>query len=402
MTEGLFSRMKRFIGFTAEDERRVRSLAPILNPVIDEVVERFYGEIRRDDPAKALFGGSEARMNAQEAVLRRWLAELLEGPYDEAHYDRARSAGQTHVRIGMPQHYMFTAMDVIRQEMDRLLGEAGLPTPDPRVGSLHKLLMLELAMMMESYQTDFADRVRATERSAFERKLTRSEHLAEIGRLAASLAHEIKNPLAGISGAIQIIGASMDRDNPHVPIIAEILGQIRRLDAAVKDLLVYARPAPLNVTEVELGKVIRGVLTILREEPSLQDRPVRCDLPAEGLRLFADESQMRQLLMNLLINAADASPAGGAVRVSAAERGGRVWITVRDDGHGMSTEALDRAFEPFFTTKAKGTGLGLSICKRIVEMHRGDMAIESKVGHGTTVTVDLPVGGEDAEEATPT
>ena len=104
--------------------------------------------------------------------------------------------------------------------------------------------MLDLAVMLESYQESYAEQVRRSERSAVEEKLTRAEHLAEIGQLAASLAHEIKNPLAGISGAIQVFRDTMPHNNPHRPILTEILGQINRLDATVKDLLLYARPLP--------------------------------------------------------------------------------------------------------------------------------------------------------------
>jgi len=233
--------------------------------------------------------------------------------------------------------------------------------------------------------------VRATERSAVEEKLTRAEHLAEIGQLAASLAHEIKNPLAGISGAIQVMRDAMEPGNPHHPIVTEILGQIRRLDATVKDLLQYARPMPPRATRFRIGDAVTRVLTVLREEPALHGVSIEHDSAGGDTIVRADDAQIEQLLMNLLINAAHASNPGNTIRLEAERHGRFVRLRVADQGAGMTPAVRDQAFEAFFTTKAKGTGLGLSICRRIVEEHGGRIRLESEPGQGTIVTVDLPV-----------
>ena len=247
-----------------------------------------------------------------------------------------------------------------------------------------------MGVKVQSYKETYADRIRRSERSAVEEKLTRAEHLAEIGQLAASLAHEIKNPLAGISGAIQIIRDAMPADDPHQPIVTEILGQIRRLDATVKDLLQYARPTPPRLTEFSLDRKIARILQVLGEEPSLRQIRVECEVVPLGVSVYADDAQIEQLIFNLLLNAAHASEDGGVIRLAVMERNDRVQLVVTDSGRGMTPEVQDRAFEPFFTTKAKGTGLGLSICRRIAEAHGGTIELQTELGQGTTVKVNLP------------
>ena len=234
------------------------------------------------------------------------------------------------------------------------------------------------------------EQVRANERNAVHARLTQTEHLARIGRLAASLAHEIKNPLAGISGAIQVIRDAMEPEAPHRPILAEILRQINRLDQTVKDLLVYGRPVPPRFGPCNLDRVIERLMTILKREPEMQrvrfehqndHRP----LPA----IEADENQIEQLLMNLVLNAANASEDGGLVTLKTKPTATGVQLVIEDHGHGMTEETARRALEPFFTTKSRGTGLGLPICRRIIEMHGGSLTIHSTIAEGTTVALQL-------------
>jgi signal transduction histidine kinase len=250
--------------------------------------------------------------------------------------------------------------------------------------------MIELAVMLNDYQKSYAERIRERERSVVEEKLTRAQHLAEIGQLAASLAHEIKNPLAGISGAAQIIRDAMPADDPHQPIVTEILGQINRLDATVKDLLQYARPTPPRAQNVALDDIVERVLTVLQKEPAVQRVRIEHEPGEPGAIVFADEGQIEQLLLNLLLNAAQASDEGGAIQVAILAEGNTVKLIVRDEGAGMTPEVRERTFEPFFTTKARGTGLGLTICRRIVEVHGGEIEVASEPDAGTTVTVSLP------------
>jgi len=397
MQKPMIEEITSALGFDQRDAANVRSLAPHTMPAILGVVERFHERLLLDKDARSVFTGGDKQIARHRAALALWLRELLEGRCDEDHFETRRRIGSAHVRTGVSQHYLVAGIELIRQELESTIRGTAVPEVDEKLKSLHKLLMLELAIMLEGYKESYSEQIRRSERSVVEEKLTRAEHLAEIGQLAASLAHEIKNPLAGISGAIQIIRDAMASDDPHQPIVTEILGQINRLDATVKDLLQYARPTPPRVTRVALDEVVTRVLTILREEPALQGVQIEYGNVRTSTIVSADDAQIEQLLINLILNAAHASDEGGVIHLGIAGNTSRVRLIVKDEGRGMPQEIRDRAFEPFFTTKAKGTGLGLSICRRIVEVHGGDIDLESAVGKGTTCTVTLPRcnGGDD-------
>ena len=290
---------------------------------------------------------------------------------------------------------MLAGVEFLRQELVRVVRRNNLPQPEAKLASLHKLLALDSGLMLESYKEAYSARVRETERNLVQDKLTRAEHLAEIGSLAASIAHEVKNPLAGISGAIQVIRKGLEPDDPRRPIIAEVLGQIDRLDSAVKDLLLYARPNPPRIRQCDLDAIINRMLKLLGTEPDLQ--PVRVDYQSDRdlPPLPADEAQIEQVLMNLLLNAAQASREGDTISINVAANDSFLRLVLRDNGRGMDEIVRRRMFEPFFTTKARGTGLGLSICRKIVEAHHGRIDIETELGEGTTVTVDLPTEASD-------
>lgn len=388
--EALFEEIKQYVGFTEADAAALESLAATVVPRMPQIADRFYEELFRHPSARAVFTGGDEQIARQRVVLAAYIRELFEGNYDLAYYGKRLRIGATHVRVGLPQRYMCLGIEILRQEISRAILEAGIPDAERMVASVHRLLTIDLAVMLESYKESYSDHIRNLERNAVEERLTRAEHLAQIGQLAATLAHEIKNPLAGISGAIQIIRDDLGPNDPHHPIIGEILAQIHRLDATVKDLLFYARPAPPRATDFHLGETVRRVLMILSEEPSLHELEVRTDPGAPEARIHADDGQIEQVLINLLINAAHASPPGGTINVAVSHDDDRVVLVVRDRGRGMTPEVKRRAFEPFFTTKAKGTGLGLSICRRIVEAHGGKITLESAVGRGTTVFVEFP------------
>jgi two-component system sensor histidine kinase HydH len=385
-----FEDMKKHIGFGEEDVANLRTLEPAVRGYFGLVTDRFYERLFRDPGARAVFTGGQAQMEHQRKVLDQWLSDLFTATYDRAYCERRMSIGQAHVRVGMPQHYMFSAMEIIRQELENVIRRTSLPDIDQKLASVHKLLSLELAIMLESFKNSYTSKVRQEERSFAEERVTRSEHLAEVGQLAASLAHEIKNPLAGISGAIQVIRDAMRPDDPHRPIIREIVGQINRLDAAVKDLLIYAKPKPPTIQPCDLNAVINRVVKLFRGTAAFRRVELRFR-PASVPLAPADENQIEQLVINLLVNAAHACEAnGGKVDVSLSEENGLIRLVVADTGEGMDEKTRQRAFEPFFTTKARGTGLGLSICRKIVDAHGASITLTSARGQGTRVTIDFP------------
>ena len=267
----------------------------------------------------------------------------------------------------------------------------------------------ELGRLTESFNA-MVDRLRAArdEIELYHRqRLDRAERLATLGRVAASLAHEIRNPLAGIAGAVGVIADELPDTDPRKEIMDEILSQIRRLTKTVQDLLTFARPAAPTLASCDLHRVLDRVLLLLAEDPvAKQIRLVRnyCpDLP----RLEADDKQLAQVFLNLLLNAAQAVHGDGQVTIttrlndaggadgerSASDGGQTIEVSVTDSGPGIPPGILSELFTPFFTTKPRGTGLGLAISRRIVEDHGGWIRAESPSGQGATFRIGLPLGG---------
>lgn len=390
MAECDYQELKGNTGFDDQDVANLRALREDIETLLPPTVERLCEEVLRHAEVQAVLADGPQQLVRLRQALSDWLRTLFCGSYGADYWAQRRQIGRAHVRAGWPQHYLCTAMQLVWTELESGVRRLGSADAAARLASLHKLLMIELAVILESYHESWSEHIRQAEREAVQERLTEAEHLAKIGQLAASLAHEIKNPLAGISGAIQVIRDAMKSNAPHRPILDEILRQINRLDGTVKDLLVYARPKPPRFRKCSVEQVVARALTVLREEPELQRVCLEYvnshTLPA----IEADEIQLEQLLTNLLLNAAQASPDDGLVRLTTAAQPDAVRLTVEDHGKGMDPEVYHRAMEPFFTTKAKGTGLGLPICRKIAETHGGKITVRSAVGQGTKVIVDLP------------
>lgn len=244
-----------------------------------------------------------------------------------------------------------------------------------------------------------------------QQRLARAERLATLGELAASVAHEIKNPLAGIAGAVQILAEELPDGDPRREIMGEILAQIRRLDGSVRDLLVFARPARPELHPCDLRRILDRVLLVVAEDETARDVRIIREYQADLPQVPADEKLLQQVFFNLVLNAAQAMAGRGTITLGiafrdvdagrsagAAAAGPHVEIRVADTGPGISPATLREIFTPFFTTKPRGIGLGLAIARRIVEDHGGRIWAECPPGHGATFTICLPVGGGQERE----
>ncbi|MCB9853582.1 MAG: hypothetical protein H6819_10840 [Phycisphaerales bacterium] len=382
--------MKQYVGFSAADARALAEIASPMTGRIPEIVEEFYDAVRRDPTAAGIFSTQPHSADRLRAKLADWIGTLFDASYGDGHFDRSRAIGRTHVRVGLPQDYMFTAMNVLRLRLARDVRSVTSHDSSAVLEALEKRLDLELAIMNHAYSDNLIEQMQRLEQNRFERRLGESRHLAIVGELAASIAHEVKNPLAGISGAMQVIRATLDDQHPHCEVIEEAMRQIDRLDTAIEDLLVYARPKPPKRTQIDLAGLMRRVLIILREEPAFATLNVTLEPSPRAVEVEADEAQIQQVLMNVMINAAHACTAGGRIdcRVRETDDGAR--IEIDDDGAGIDEAIRDRVWEPFFTTKAKGTGLGLAICKRIVSAHHGTIRLADGPDSGTRVVILLP------------
>lgn len=227
--------------------------------------------------------------------------------------------------------------------------------------------------------------ITSTGRSAVHRDVThirKLHELAALGELSATIAHEIKNPLAGISGAIQVLQDAIPETDRRRFVVSEILEQIRRLDNTVRDLLSFARPLAPERQEVVLADSLRRAWTLLNPRPG----PFRFRILGEGTTVSADPHLLEQVWINLFQNAMEAMPSGGTLDVEV--RPGT--IEVRDSGLGIEPAHLAKIFTPFFSTKTRGTGLGLAISRRILEAHGWTIRIVSAPARGTSVFVEIP------------
>ena len=228
-----------------------------------------------------------------------------------------------------------------------------------------------------------------------EEAMRRADRLASIGRLAAGLAHEIRNPLASMTGSIELLSDASGLRESERRLLGIVLREAERLDALVRDFLGFARPPSPEMASVDLVGLAEEALAVFRQ--GAEARALRVELLHEGpVRVLGDARQLKQVLWNLLANAADATAAGGRLGVRLGAEGGQAALEVKDSGSGIAPDDLGRIFDPFFTTKERGTGLGLATVHRIVEAHGGRVAVQSELGRGSTFRVLLPLDARPA------
>jgi len=229
-----------------------------------------------------------------------------------------------------------------------------------------------------------------TEQRDAEERMRRQETLAQVGQLAAVVAHQVRNPLAGIKGAIQVIGGRLPPESPDRAVVSSILDRIGALNDMTRDLLQFARPRPPRLQPLRLHTVLQDAAVLLGSSP---DHPAaEVSVTGAELSVPGDPEQLKDVFLNLFLNAAQAMQGRGRIRVSISAEGGAVRVAVHDSGPGVPPENRDRLFEPFFTTKHRGTGLGLAIVKSQVEAHGGRVTVDCPAEGGTRVTVELPTG----------
>jgi two-component system sensor histidine kinase AtoS len=232
-----------------------------------------------------------------------------------------------------------------------------------------------------------------------EQALQRTEHLKCAGELATGLAHEIKNPLAGIKLSIEVLSHSLDKNltEEDKDILAKVIDEIKRIESLIKGLLNFARPPLPQLAKTDVNAVLDSVAGLVLQKQSGSPGTSRSinlvrDLDSQLPEIMADPMQLRQVFMNLLLNAVDAMRDGGDLRIKtrfdAASHSVRVELS--DTGRGIDAAVMGKLFQPFFTTKSKGTGLGLAISKRLIEDHGGKISIEQNAAGGATFTITLP------------
>jgi two-component system sensor histidine kinase PilS (NtrC family) len=229
-----------------------------------------------------------------------------------------------------------------------------------------------------------------TELKRLEMHARRTERMATVGQLAAGVAHEIRNPMAAISGSIELLKQSPQTSDDDRALMTIVHREVQRLNVLIGDLLDYANPRPKQTVDFDLGSLVQETVQVARGDQNFAEIEITAAVD-EPLPIHADPAKLRQVVWNLVRNAADAAGSGGKhVRVEARASQGGVTVTVADDGPGIPEALLGRIFDPFVTTKQKGTGLGLATCHTIITEHGGRIDVETAPGKGTKMVVSLP------------
>ncbi len=377
MPAKVFHELQRYVQFGEDEERRLRALHRLVAPSFQEVAEAFYARILMHEEATRVLQGGESHVGRLKGTLVAWLDTMLLGPWDDAYWEHRKRIGQVHVRIGMPQHLMFGAMNVVRGELDRL-AVARLPAgPELEAtrAAVGKILNLELAVMLHTYRDDLLA------------QQARVERLSTFGQLVASIGHDLRNPLGVIESSLFILRGRLGEDErarKHADRIGE---QVDIANGIITNLLDMVRNKPLAREPVQLAEVVEAARRALTWPAAVKvELAGLSGLPAvEG-----DAGQLRQVLVNLLENALHAASPAGTVTVRGRQEPGVLAVDVDDTGPGVDPATRRRLFEPLITTKARGVGLGLALCKRIAERHGGDISYADREGGGARFTLRLP------------
>jgi len=300
------------------------------------------------------------------AVLGRPIGEVLQLNPDTVQALTADLGGSRGRR--MEGHYLRDG-----QPMEIGLSAANLETPGGRAG----------------YLFTFQD---VTEFKKLERDARMQQRLAAVGEMAAGIAHEIRNPLASMSGSIQILRQELPLSADQCQLMDIVLRESERLNTTIGSFLAYARPQRFSIERFDVRRALNDAALLLRNSSEVLDgHVIEVNVPQTELWYEADEGQIKQIVWNLATNGLRAMPNGGHLSLEGADRGADgVVITVRDEGVGIPSDELDGLFQPFHGNFAKGSGLGLAIVHRIVSDYNGDIQVSSQPGHGTTVAVHFP------------
>lgn len=232
-------------------------------------------------------------------------------------------------------------------------------------------------------------------------QMERADRLAAVGEMATGIAHEIKNPLAGISGAISVLADDYEKEDPRRDIVSKVLEQINRLDKTATDLLAFGRPGKPEFNFVDINDLLKKTLFFVVQHPEAGNVERILELTRDLPPVWIDIKQIQQVFFNIIINAIQAMPEGGLLTLMTdqVKRGENdfVRVTMSDTGKGIAPEVLKKIFTPFFTTKTQGTGLGLPICRQLIEHHHGIIEVESQLRQGTTFRILLPASALPGE-----
>ncbi len=374
----MLDELRRYVEFGEPDEAALRALHPLAAPCFQEVATVFYDRILGHAGARQVLEGGERQIGHLKVTLVEWMDRLLRGPWDDAYWQGRYRIGRVHVRIGLPQHYMFGAMNVVRSELSRI-AYRHFHTDAERLHAVRtavgKILDLELAVMLHSYREDLLA------------QQARTERLSTFGQLVGSIGHELRNPLGVIASSLYLLRSRVGEEPQARKHLDRISEQVDVASGIISNLLDMIRDRPLAREPVRLAEVVeRAAATVKRPSEVALTRVGLEALPA----VDGDPVQLRQVFANLVENAVHAASPRGEVCIRGSCAGSLVSIEVEDTGPGVDPAVRQRLFEPLVTTKERGVGLGLALVRRIAERHGGSVEHADRPGGGARFIVHLP------------
>jgi len=414
--ESFVEEMKRYVGFTDEDARRLRGLGPPLEKYFPEMAERFYAQIPHHPDASRVLVGGDAQVNRLKQTLQAWARGLFGGVYDQAYAEERYQIGYRHVRIGLEQKFVISAMGIVRAFLIESL-EREFPGGEERrslIVVLNKALDLDLNLMCESYMHATLENLKSLNRQLE----AANRDLVEVSRakdeFLAHVSHELRTPLNSILGFSKMIldGLCASPAEEH-ELLHDVFGSGQYLLRLVNDLLDIRRieegKMRLHPVDLNLRQVLDSTLPLIavqaaEKKITLLDETISSRLPV----IHADEVRLRQVLLNLLMNAVRFTPQGWvklraqAVSSGANDTANRLgrWLRleIEDTGIGIPKESREFVFQKFAqldlrtAPDERGSGLGLAISRNLVELMGGSIGVEeASTGKGTLVWFTVPV-----------
>jgi two-component system sensor histidine kinase HydH len=360
----------------SDDEAYLKAMGPRIQPHIHRIIDDFYIRILKHPEARRSIPGGLAQIERLNVTLRRWMEQLFIGPWDEQYYELRAKIGRRHVQINLPQQYMFTAVEVIRGHIhDILFQSSNAETLGNEGHAIDKLLSMELVIMLHTYREDYLA------------KAQRNERLATFGQLVTSVAHELRNPLAVIGSSLFLLRRRVGDDPKVVSHLDKIEAQLNLSSRIINNMFDMVRERPAKIQPIEPTHMTKTVLESIREEDRSRIQIEVGVLP----KVQADEDQAGQILLNLLLNALEASGPKGKVQLTAYQEGANVSFLVNDDGPGIDSNIRDRLFEPLVSTKKSGIGLGLALSRKLAERNGGSLTVQQGPLPGAAFVLALPI-----------
>ena len=404
--ETFFDEMKRYVGFTAEDAAMLASLAPIVEPYLPAMADRFYDQIPRHPEAAAVFTGGEAQIVRLKLTLRHWARGLFSGVYDEAYAHERFRIGYRHVQLALPQRYVISAMHIVgrflREVLDNEIEEPHWRYRAHR--SLDRILVLDLGLICETYFEGSLQQLKQLNDQLTSANRSLQEANRVKGDFLATTSHELRTPLTSIIGFSRLLVDGYVTDPAEQrDLLSDVYRSAVHLLSLVDDILdlsrIEAGRFDLTVESVDLASLIAEAITVTKMQADEKGLALVLEVPARLPWVRVDRSRMRQVLLNVIGNAIKFTDKGH-IHVGAVidARTGHVRVEVADTGIGIPVGKQSLLFEKFrqidasHTRSHGGSGLGLAISKALIERMSGRILLRSEgEGMGTTVTLTVPV-----------